>query len=96
MTGPKQFNFVGFSNPEVDLLLEEGRGTFDPEKRKKAYFRIQEILAEEQPYVFLYVPDALPVVQSRFHGIHPALAGITYNFTKWYVPKPLQKYRIQP
>ena len=95
-TGPKELNFVGFSNPEIDGLLEEGRSTFDIEKRKKAYFRIQEILAEEQPYVFLYVPDALPVVQNRFHGIHPAPAGISYNFPKWYVPKALQKYRIQP
>ena len=69
MTGPKELNFVGFANPEVDRLLDEGRSTFDLEKRKKAYFRIQEILAEEQPYVFLFVPDALPVVQSRFHGI---------------------------
>ena len=76
--------------------LAVGRSTFDIEKRKKAYFRIQEILAEEQPYVFLYVPDALPVVQKRFHGIHSAPAGITYNFPKWYVPKALQKYRIQP
>jgi peptide/nickel transport system substrate-binding protein len=96
MTGPKELNFVGFGNPEVDKLLEEGRSTFDLEKRKKAYFRIQEILAEEQPYVFLFVPDALPVVQSRFHGIRPALAGISYNFNKWYVPKALQKHRIEP
>ncbi|MHB8941818.1 MAG: ABC transporter substrate-binding protein, partial [Desulfobacteria bacterium] len=96
MTGPKELNFVGFANPEVDKLLEEGRSTFDTEKRKKAYFRIQEILAEEQPYVFLFVPDALPVVQSRFHGIRPALAGISYNFNKWYVPKALQKHRIEP
>ena len=96
MTGPKELNFVGFANPEVDRLLEEGRSTFDTEKRKKAYFRIQEILAEEQPYVFLFVPDALPVVQSRFHGIRPALAGISYNFNKWYVPKALQKHRIEP
>jgi peptide/nickel transport system substrate-binding protein len=95
-TGPKELNFVDFANPEVDKLLEEGRSTFDIEKRKKAYFRIQEILAEEQPYVFLYVPDALPVVQKRFHGIHPAPAGISYNFPKWYVPKALQKHRIQP
>jgi len=95
-TGPKELNFVGFANPEVDKLLEEGRSTFDIEKRKQAYFRIQEILAEEQPYVFLFVPDALPVVQNRFHGIHPASAGISYNFPRWYVPKALQKYRIQP
>ncbi len=63
---------------------------------KRAYFRIQEILAEEQPYVFLYVPEALPVVSNRFRGIVPAPAGITYNFVKWYVPAVLQKHQIQP
>ena len=95
-TGPKELNHVGFANPEVDRLLDEGRRTFDLEKRKKAYFRIQEILAEEQPYVFLYVPEALPVVHNRFRGIAPAPAGITYNFIKWYVPAALQKHRVQP
>ena len=95
-TGPKELNHVGFANPEVDRLLDEGRSTFDLEKRKKAYFRIQEILAEEQPYVFLYVPEALPVVHNRFRGIAPAPAGITYNFVKWYVPAALQKHRVQP
>jgi peptide/nickel transport system substrate-binding protein len=95
-TGPKELNHVGYANAEVDRLLDEGRGTFDLEKRRKAYFRIQEILAEEQPYVFLYVPEALPVVQNRFHGIEPAPAGISYNFIKWYVPAALQKHRIQP
>jgi len=91
-TGPKELNFVGYANPEVDRLLEEGRRTFDIEMRKKAYFRIQEILAEELPYVFLYVPDSLPAVHQRFHGIEPAAAGISYNFIKWYVPKGQQKY----
>jgi peptide/nickel transport system substrate-binding protein len=95
-TGPKELNHVGYANAEVDRLLDEGRSTFDLEKRRKAYFRIQEILAEEQPYVFLYVPEALPVVHNRFHGIEPAPAGISYNFVKWYVPAPLQKHRIQP
>ncbi len=95
-TGPKELNHVGFANPEVDRLLDEGRSTFDLEKRKNAYFRIQEILAEEQPYVFLYVPEALPVVHHRFRGIAPAPAGITYNFVKWYVPAALQKHQIQP
>jgi len=95
-TGPKELNHVGFANPEVDRLLDEGRSTFDLEKRKNAYFRIQEILAEEQPYVFLYVPEALPVVHHRFRGIAPAPAGITYNFVKWYVPAALQKHRVQP
>lgn len=91
-TGPKELNFIGFKNKEVDRLIEEGRSTFDVEKRKRCYYRIQEILADEQPYTFLYVPDSLPVVSSRFRGIEPAPAGITYNFIKWYVPKEEQVY----
>jgi peptide/nickel transport system substrate-binding protein len=91
-TGPAELNHVSFKNAEVDALLEKGRRTFDQEERRKAYARFQEILAEEQPYVFLYVPDALPIVSARFRGIVPAPAGISYNFIKWWAPKSEQKY----
>lgn len=89
---PGELNFIGFNNPEVDRLLIEGRSTFDIEKRKRAYFRIQDILADEQPYTFLYVPDALPVVSSRIRGVEPAPAGIGHNQIRWYVPKNEQVY----
>lgn len=89
-TNEKEFNFISFSNKEVDRLLELGRRSFDIEKRKKAYYRIQEILAEESPYIFLYVPDALPIVHKRFKGIKPSPIGISYNLHKWFVPKEEQ------
>jgi peptide/nickel transport system substrate-binding protein len=95
-TGPKELNFISYRNFEADKLLEEGRHTFDLEKRKKCYFKLQEILAEEQPYTFLYVPYALPIVHARFRGIEPAPAGIGHNFVKWYVPKGEQKYAMIP
>jgi peptide/nickel transport system substrate-binding protein len=95
-TSFKELNFISYKNEEVDRLIMEGRHTFDLEKRKQAYFRIQEILAEDQPYTFLYVPYSLPVIHKRFRGIEPAPAGISYNFTKWYVPTPEQKYTIKP
>jgi peptide/nickel transport system substrate-binding protein len=91
-TGPKELNFVHFKSPEVDRLLVEGRGTFDIAKRRDCYYKIQDILASEQPYTFLYVPDTLPVVSSRFHGIEPAPSGISHNLIKWYVPKSEQLY----
>jgi peptide/nickel transport system substrate-binding protein len=91
-TGPKELNFIGFKNNEVDRLLDEGRSTFDLEKRRRAYWRFQDILADEQPYTFLYVPDALPTVSARIRGIEPAPAGIMYNLIKWYVPKEEQIY----
>jgi len=84
-TGPKELNFVGYKNPELDRLIVAGRGTFDVEKRRASYYRIQDILAHDQPYTFLYVPDALPVVSSRIQGIEPAPAGIMHNLIKWHV-----------
>ncbi len=90
---PGELNFIGYNNAEVDRLLIEGRSTFDIEKRKRAYFRIQEILAEEQPYTFLYVPDSLPVVSARIRGVEPAPAGIGHNQIFWYVPKNEQVYK---
>lgn len=91
-TGPRELNFVKFRNAEVDKQLELGRRTFDQAERKAHYDKIQEILAEEQPYTFLYVAESLPAVAKRFHGIKQAPAGIMYNFIKWYVPKSEQKY----
>lgn len=82
-------NFIRYKNTEVDALLEQARATPNRAERQKLYWRLQEILAVDQPYCFLYVPYALPMVQSRFHGIEPALAGIMYNFEDWYVPKEL-------
>ena len=91
-TGPRQLNFIGFKNAEVDQLLEDGRRVFDQNRRKVFYDRFQQILAEEQPYTFLYVGEALPAISRRFRGIEPAPAGIRYNFNQWFVPKAEQKY----
>jgi len=90
-TRMEELNFISYANPEVDTLLEKGRSTFNQKERKRCYDRIQEILAEEQPYNFLFVPDALPIIHARFRGIKPAPIGIGYNFIKWYVPKEEQR-----
>lgn len=91
-TGPRQLNFIGYRNAEIDELLEKGRRTFDLEERKQYYDRFQQILADEQPYTFLYVAEALPALAKRFKGVEPAPAGIRYNFNHWYVPEKEQKY----
>lgn len=87
-----EFNFVDYSNPEVDRLLLEGRRIFNQEERARIYHSIHEILYNEQPYLFLYVPDSLPIVHSRFKGIEQGLGGIGHNFIKWYVSRNEQKY----
>ena len=93
-TKPEELNFISYKNPEVDEMLEKGRSTFDQKERKKYYDRFQEILAEDQPYTFLYVPEALVIINKRFRGIEPAPIGLEHNFIQWYVPKDEQKYTL--
>jgi peptide/nickel transport system substrate-binding protein len=93
--GGKKLNFVCYKNPELDELLVEGRKVFDPEKRKVFYHKAQEILAEDQPYTFLYVPYALVAMSKRFENVYPSPAGIGHNSNKWWVKKPNQKYQFE-
>ena len=91
-TGPDELNHISYANPEVDRLLEQGRMSCVQAERTRYYHRLQEVLAEDQPIVFLYFRDALPVVSSRVKGIVPSPNGIRYNFHEWFVPKHLQRY----
>jgi peptide/nickel transport system substrate-binding protein len=91
-TGPDDLNHISYANPEVDEMLERGRASCFEDERKKYYDRLQEILAEDQPLVFLYFPDALPVVATRVHGVVETPNGIGYNFTEWFVPRNLQRF----
>lgn len=87
-------NHIRYRNPDLDAQLESGRSSLDKTVRKGAYDRIQQILHEDQPYSFLYVPYALPIVHSRIKGIEPAPAGITYNIDRWWIPSNQRLYEV--
>ncbi|MBI3291649.1 MAG: peptide-binding protein, partial [Elusimicrobia bacterium] len=89
---PGRYNFVGYANPEVDRLLEQGRRVFDRAKRQQIYWQLHQRLAEDLPYVFLYAPDTLAVIHRRVRGPEVAPAGLGWNFREWYVPPAEQKY----
>lgn len=93
--GGQKLNFICYKNKELDELLVAGRKEFDTQKRKEYYFKAQEILAEDQPYTFLMVPNALVAVNKRFNEVRPAPAGIGYNQEDWWVEKDKQKYSFQ-
>jgi peptide/nickel transport system substrate-binding protein len=90
--GPDDLNHVSYANPEVDALLEAGRSTCQQADRVRSYHRMHEVLAADQPLVFLYWRDALPAVSSRIFGVQPGPAGIKYNLPHWFVPRHLQRY----
>jgi peptide/nickel transport system substrate-binding protein len=52
----QELNITRYKNPKIDKLLEEGRKTFDENKRKEIYLDFQKSLVEEAPAIFLYHP----------------------------------------
>ncbi len=94
-SGPDDLNHISYANPEVDALLEAGRSSCVQADRVRFYRRLHEVLAEDQPLVFLYWRDALPAVSSRLFGINPGPAGIKWNLDTWFVPKHLQRYTAE-
>lgn len=59
---PEQLNVVGFKNPEVDRLLEEIRQEFDRNRVIELASLLQRVIFEEQPYLFLFVPESTSVM----------------------------------
>ena len=47
---PRGQNFVFYSNPEADRLIDTARRELNPSRRKELYWRLHEVLAEDQPY----------------------------------------------
>ncbi len=83
-------NYVGFINEESDALIEQARTEFDRDKRIALYHRFQEILHEEQPYLFLLAPKQLAAGDKRIHGIQVYPFGVEQR--EWFVPTALQRY----
>jgi len=49
-------NFYSYNSPEADQLMVEIRKEIDAEKRKQLYLKLQEVMYEDQPIIWLYSP----------------------------------------
>jgi peptide/nickel transport system substrate-binding protein len=58
---------------EIDRLMQIQASSSDSKKRKEAFDRVQEIVAEEQPFIFLINKNALSAVSPRVHGAAPVI-----------------------
>lgn len=76
-------NFLNYSNPAVDRLLQEGLTTADPEKRKQAYFELQRIMAEDLPQISLFHPKTMYAFKPQLQGIKPSPANLFWNAEEW-------------
>ena len=66
-------NYVGYSSPQVDQLLMQIRGEFDPEKRNALERRVHQLVYSDQAYLFLGRRPALDAFKRKVRGLEPSL-----------------------
>jgi ABC-type transport system substrate-binding protein len=95
--GPQQLNFVGYNNPKADALILRIRQEYDRTRQQALTHELHRVIAEDQPYTFLFVGLATRVLdkkivivertpdgKERYVKIYPTTSGnITYYFNKW-------------
>lgn len=77
------FNLVSYKNEKVDKLIEKGSETIDKNELGKIYKELFQIISDDLPYLFLYIPDAITVINKDIKNIEPSFIGIMHNQKDW-------------
>lgn len=81
-------NFMAYSKPEMDWLLDNAARAVTEEARWEAYQEIQKYLTQEMPIVSLYFRTGSILYDERIHGIdHISEWSIYRNIKDWYLIK---------
>ncbi len=80
------YNFAGYSNPQVDDLLTQALQTVDRNKRKELYFKVQEIVADDVVYLFLFWLANHTALNNRVQGYKPGPGYVEFwNADEWWL-----------
>jgi peptide/nickel transport system substrate-binding protein len=76
--GGGRANSAGYANPEVDKLLDQAETETDQAKRRTIYLHVQQMVHDDAPWVFLWLPQDVYGVSKRLHGFKPSADGKIY------------------
>jgi peptide/nickel transport system substrate-binding protein len=78
-------NFAHYNNSQVDQLLEQARTApgCDPSVRKPYYEQFQQILAEDQPFTFLYTAKTGVFINKRLQNVQVSPWAGASPFVAW-------------
>lgn len=76
-------NFLNYSSPEADRLLERALATSDQQVRKQLYTELQQLLASDLPQISLYYPESRYAFDRRIQGARPSPASLFWNVESW-------------
>lgn len=77
------FNFVGYKNATVDNLIKTSESIIDRKQLDLNFQKIFQLIADDLPYIFLYIPNSITVINKKISPIVPSIIGITHNKNEW-------------
>lgn len=77
------FNLVGYNNPKIDKMIEESQSMIDREALGAKWREMFKIITDDNPYLFLYIPNSITAVTKDVKNVTPALGGIWHNYIRW-------------
>lgn len=77
------FNFISYKNSEVDKLIIKAQMTTSRPKIAKMYQEIFKLIVEDNPYVFLYIPNSITAVNKKISPIIKSIVGLEHNQIDW-------------
>ncbi len=77
------FNFVGYKNSEVDRLIKEAEKIIDKKRLGVIYRKIFKLIREDNPYLFLYIPNSIIAVNKKIKNVSNSIIGIRHNAHDW-------------
>ncbi len=97
---PHGQNFVFYSNPEADKLIEAGRRELDRSKRIDIYRRLHQVLAADQPYTWTVQVSSKWAVSKRLRNVNDSkgwgLFGWYPGELDWWIPRNARRPESQP
>lgn len=83
--GERSSNYGGYSNPEVDRLIEEASSESDFARQAPLFYQIQKLIVQDQPYVFLVESRRLNAISRRVQGAVLNDATPYFNLEEWEI-----------
>lgn len=80
-------NASGYCNERVDEQFARGASAHDTDERAKAYFKVQELLAQELPSLVVQQNSTTALVNGRVHGISNGADAYGYWEQVWVSQK---------
>jgi peptide/nickel transport system substrate-binding protein len=78
-----QRNVYGYSNPDMDKLLDQGRRTIDLDTRKQIYAQVQQLINQDVPIFYAWDRPFVSVTSNRYTGYKNTILSFFNELEEW-------------